>query len=140
MSAEALAARIGPVRMAVLSLHRVLLETERVAWQRLNGRVTGGSELLQLAIHDPWFAWLRPLTALLAELDALFAERPEEAEAAVPSLLRATGELLHPDENGTDFQQRYAEFIQRSPDVAVAHGVVMRELARLGRDGTTDRA
>jgi hypothetical protein len=135
MRAGTLAARLGPVRAAVLALHRTLLETERAAWQRLNGRVANRSELLQLAIHDPWFAWLRPLTALLAELDAMFAELPPEAEARVPALLVAAKALLHPDDDGTDFQQRYYEFIQRSPDVAVAHGDVMRQLALLRSAG-----
>ncbi len=42
--------------------------------------------------------------------------------------MAAARELLHPNEMGSDFQQRYFEFIQRSPDVAVAHGIMMREL------------
>ena len=34
------------VRDAVLSLHRALLETERLAWERMNGRTVGNVELL----------------------------------------------------------------------------------------------
>ncbi len=126
--------RLSPARDALLTVHRALLETERVAWQRLNGRVTGGNELLQLAIHDPWFAWLNPLTALIAAIDENIAEPGEgDQEAQAIDLLNGVHELMHPDEEGSDFQQRYFEFIQRSPDVAVAHGALMKELSRRSR-------
>ncbi|HEX3928797.1 MAG TPA: hypothetical protein VHW65_12450 [Gemmatimonadales bacterium] len=128
MSSQTIMSRIGPVRDAVLALHRVLFETERIAWQQINGQVVNSAELLQLAIHDPWFAWLRPLTTVIAAMDEAIADGDPEAEARVPELLAATRTLLHPDEDGSDFQQRYFDFIQRSPDVAVAHGDVSRKL------------
>ncbi len=127
--------RLGPARDAVLRLHRALLETERVAWQRLNGRVVNNAELLQLAISDSWFAWLRPLTTLIAAMDEAMHDASPEAEARVPELLAATRDLLHPDDDGNEFQQRYFEFVQRSPDVAVAHGEVMKALATLRARG-----
>ncbi|MGH7594046.1 MAG: hypothetical protein ACRELE_09395, partial [Gemmatimonadales bacterium] len=64
-----IAARLGPTRTAVLGLHRALLAAERIAWEAMNGRIAGNAEFLQLAIHDPWFLWLRPLKALIAALD-----------------------------------------------------------------------
>ncbi len=135
MTTSIMEMRLGPARDAVLRLHRALLETERVAWQRLNGCVVNNGELLQLAIHDPWFAWLRPLTTLIAAMDEAIYERSPDAEARVPELLSATRDLLHPDDDGTDFQQRYFEFVQRSPEVAVAHGEVMKVLATLRARG-----
>jgi hypothetical protein len=122
------ASRLGPVRDAMLDLHRVLLDTERAAWQRMNGRVVNNAEMLQLAINDPWFAWLQPMTALLVALDDAIMDRSEEAVAEVPRLLATARTMLHPDDSGTEFQQRYFEFVQRSPDVAVAHGHVMTAL------------
>jgi hypothetical protein len=120
--------RLGPTRDAVLGLHRALLAAERIAWEAMNGRIAGNTEFLQLAIHDPWFLWLRPMTALIAALDEAMMEQTPESEARLPALLITARELLHPDDSGDDFQQRYYEFVQRSPDVAVAHGVFMKEL------------
>lgn len=117
------------MREAVLALHRALLETERLAWERMNGRTVGNVELLHLAIEDPWFSWLRPLTALIAALDEAMLDDTPEAESRRPPILAEASALLHPDENGTDFQQRYHEFVQRAPDVAVAHGRLIRTLA-----------
>ncbi len=128
MSTPDIVGRLGPTRDAVLSLHRALLAAERIAWESMNGRITGNAEFLQLAIHDPWFVWLRPMTALIAALDEAMLDHSPEAEARLPALLTTARELLHPDETGNDFQQRYFEFVQRSPDVAVAHGVFMKEL------------
>jgi hypothetical protein len=116
------------VRDAVLSLHRALLETERLAWERMNGRTVGNVELLHLAIEDPWFTWLRPLTALIAAMDEALVDDTPEAEGRTAGILAEAASLLHPDENGSDFQQRYHEFVQRAPDVAVAHGRLARAL------------
>lgn len=115
-------------REAVLALHRALLETERLAWERMNGRTVGNVELLHLAIEDPWFTWLRPLTALIAAMDEALIDDTPEGELRVAPILAEAGALLHPDENGSDFQQRYHEFVQRAPDVAVAHGRLIRTL------------
>ncbi|HEY3935251.1 MAG TPA: hypothetical protein VGL65_11620 [Gemmatimonadales bacterium] len=123
------AARLGATRDAVLVVHRALLGTERIAWEALNGRVADNPEFLQLVIHDPWFVWLRPLTALIAAMDEALADPGPEADSRVAVLLATARELLRPDDQGDDFQQRYFEFVQRSPDVAVAHGMAMKVLA-----------
>ena len=125
-----IADRLGPTRDAVLGLHRALLAAERIAWEAMHGRIAGNAEFLQLAIHDPWFLWLRPMTALIAALDEAMIDQTPESAARLPVLLAAVRELLHPDDSGNDFQQRYHELVQRSPDVAVAHGVFMKELTR----------
>jgi len=72
---------LAVVRDAVLAVHRALLETERLAWERMNGRVAGNLEVLRLAIEDPWFAWLRPLTALIAAMDEALQDQTPEGEA-----------------------------------------------------------
>jgi hypothetical protein len=125
-----IADRLGPTRDAVLGLHRALLAAERIAWEAMHGRIAGNAEFLQLAIHDPWFLWLRPMTALIAALDEAMIDQTPESSARLPVLLAAVRELLHPDDSGNDFQQRYHELVQRSPDVAVAHGIFMTELTR----------
>lgn len=125
--------RLDALRHAVLGLHRELLAAERIAYEAMNGRVPGNAEFLTLAINDPWFLWLRPLTALIAELDEALTDDSPESGARIATLIAAARELLHPDDVGGDFQQRYFEFVQRSPNVAVAHGVMMRELVNATR-------
>ena len=110
----------SPTRTALLALHRALLEGERRGYEKAHGRV-GGGDFLQALIEDPAFAWLAPLTQLIARLD--------EVEDAA-SVLAAIRELLSLRPEGSEFQRRYAERIDTDPDLAVAHGIVMAELRR----------
>jgi len=119
-------------RTALLALHRALVEGERRGYEKARGRVSGG-DFLQALIHDPAFAWLTPLTRLIARLDELEDTEADgaqpEAAAVVLAAIRALLSL-HPE--GSDFQRRYAERIDQDPDLAVAHGIVMAELRRHG--------
>jgi hypothetical protein len=117
------AAMLAGLRAEILAVHRSLLEAERVAYERLFGRIPGSSELLTLAIHDPWFGWLHPLTALIAAMDELAADdEPGDLGKRVKQFRKMAAELLRPDEGGTEFEKRYFEMVQKSPDVALAHG------------------
>ena len=102
----------------LLELHKALVDVEREGYERARGRMTDG-EFLKALIDDPAFAWLAPLTALIAKLES--GDVPREYRAEVKRLLR-------PDELGLAFQRRYHELLQRSPDALVAHGAVMRVL------------
>lgn len=128
MTSSDLQMRLAPAREAILNLHRNLLDAERIAYERLHGRIPGSADVLQLAIHDPWFAWLRPMTALLVAMDEAMLEDTPEADAQVPALLAEARLLVLADEDGNDFQQRLFEFIQRSPDVAIAEVAAARLL------------
>ena len=122
---------LASVRPEILAVHRALLESERHAYERLFGRVSGSGELLSLAIHDPWFGWLHPLTALIAAMDELASDADrEDLEPGTAQFLDAVRELMRPVEEGTEFQKRYFELVQKSPDVALAHGRLSRALDR----------
>lgn len=132
-SAESLQ-QLRDVRRALLYLHKTLLDAERVRYERLNGRVEGGP-LLQLVIHDPWFSWLRPLSALMVQIDeTLDADEPVSAHAVVDLLLQVRL-LLRPAESGDVFQENYYSALQDTPDVVIAHRGVTRLLP--ARDDTT---
>ena len=59
---------------ALLRLHKALLDDERVSYERVHGRIASNGEFLQLVLGDAWFAWLRPLSQLMAKLDGLGEE------------------------------------------------------------------
>src|SRR4051812_28001567 len=86
---------IQNVRQPLLDLHRVLLETERKDYERLQGRQSSGA-FLQALITDPSLQWIKPLTELVASLDQLLGDK--------------------------DFQQHYQDALQRHPELLVAHG------------------
>lgn len=131
-SARALAdilPKLDSARNDLLTLHRVLLQAERVRYEKVFGRIQGNGEFLQLAMNDPWFIWLRPMMRLVSEIDSRLLDRgqpPMTAEDAAQMLSEAR-RLLRPDSAGSGFQQEFQQLLQDSPEVAVIHRQLVRE-------------
>jgi hypothetical protein len=120
------------IRRALLRLHKTLLDWERLAYERLNGRTTP-SELLKAITTDPQFAWLRPLSEMIIRIDVILdADREgQEVEPVDATDLAAQMRLLLiPDENGTPYQRRYHAALQDHPDAVLAHREVTTLLDR----------
>src|SRR5688500_11630331 len=66
--------RLDDVRLGLLSVHKALLDHERVRYERSTGRrVATSGEFLQLALSAPFFAWIQPLAQAIVQLDELLA-------------------------------------------------------------------
>lgn len=109
------------LRLALLGLHKALIEEERVIVERRRGRVTA-TEMWKLLVEDPGLAWLRSLSEVIVRLDEGV---PADEEAGVRGLVR---ELLVADPEGGEFQRRYGEMLQASAHVVIAHRAVFRAL------------
>jgi len=109
---------------ALLSLHKALLDDERVSYERVHGRVPSNGAFLHLVLNDAWFAWLRPLSQLIAKLDQLSEEDEPSTRGEICSLLVSVRTLLTPTEEGEGFGRQYHDALQRSPDVVLAHAAV----------------
>jgi hypothetical protein len=126
LSAES-RARLRGVSRALLRLHKSLLDDERVQFERVRGRIESSGEFLQLVLHDEWFAYLRPLSALVVQIDELLdAEAATKEEAG--ALIAQARAMLKPSETGNEFERRYYAAIQRDPDVVFAQRDVLRIL------------
>src|ERR1051325_10912563 len=113
--------RLGAVRRALLKLHKALLDDERIEFERVRGRIASSGEFLQLVLNDEWFAYLRPFSALVVQIDELLdAEEATQAEA--DALMAQARALLRPDAGGASGSgERYRAALQRAPDVVLAH-------------------
>lgn len=116
------------VRHALLRLHKALVDSERVTYERVQGRVATPGELLQLVIHDSWFVWLRPVSELIVRLDGLLEGDEPTIVAEGPGVTSEIRQLLTPAEGGPGFATHYFEALQRDPAVVLAHAEVMRSL------------
>ena len=119
---ESLRRKLDAARLALLDVHKALLENERVIYEKFRGRVANSAAFLQLVINDSEFAWLRPISEMIVHIDELLVSEEPSAPADAQALLTQARDLFRPDENGEPFQQRYHRAIQDSPDVAAAHG------------------
>jgi hypothetical protein len=114
------------LRLALLSVHKTLLDMERREYERANGKVTVG-ELFRLVIDHQQFGWLHNISEFVVRLDETLAGEnpvtPEDVRTAI-SLAR---KMFAPSESGDAFQKKYFDAIQLDPAVVIDHA----ELARL---------
>ena len=121
-------AELRTLRHALLRLHKALVDSERVTYERVQGRVATKGELLQLVIHDSWFVWLRPVSELIVRLDGLLESDEPTIVAEGAGVTTEIRQLLTPAEGGPGFATHYFEALQRDPAVVLAHADVMRSL------------
>ena len=110
--------RLTGLREALLTLHKALLDSERTAYEIVHGPIQGPAAFLQLLINDARFAWLRPITTLVVQIDeALAAKRPPASDRDFELLIQDTRALLSPSREGGVFWDRYSASVERDPAV-----------------------
>jgi len=120
--------RLKDVRTALLRVHKTLLEYEREGYEREHGKIVNSYEYLNLVMHNPWFAWLRHLSELIVQIDEVIDAREESSESVANAMIEQARMLLTPNEAGPEFQQKYFESVQGSPEVVLAHAEFARIL------------
>ncbi len=120
------------LNVRLLALHSALLDFARREWESTYGP-TNPAQLLRLLIDDPHFAWLRPLSGAIAQIEealdprrATAVHRRGAADAnelfeAVHSLIRSSGDAV--------FHAKYVDVLQRSPEAVMAHADVVKILS-----------
>jgi hypothetical protein len=115
--------QVEALRHRLLALHKAIVDAERIVYERVHGRMSAG-EFLGVLVQAEEFAWLRPMTAWIIQLDELLEARDGTDSEDASALRRELLTLLRPDPSGDDFQRRYAMLLQSSPDVALAHAAL----------------
>ncbi len=122
--------RLTEARNGLLRLHRVLLDWERIRYERANGRIADNMKLLHLTINDPAFAWLRELSALIVQIDERMEDKKVPLTSAAAKAFRTElRNLLSPSQTGGEFQRNYYWALQETPDIVVAHSAALKLLA-----------
>ena len=122
--------RLEEIRQGLLTLHKAVVESERVTYETTVGPIQSPNHFLQLLTNDPWFAWLQPLSQLIVSMDEALDPRENLTQPILDALLKQTRILLTPSENGDGFPRHYYDALQRDPDVVIAHGEVMKLLGK----------
>jgi len=120
--------RLQQLRNALLDLHKALIDTERVNYEKTVGAIQSPNHFLQLLIRDPWFAWLHPLSLLIVALDEALDEKEALTPASFNVLVNQTRLLLVAPEDGEGFSKQYFAALQRDPGVVLAHADVAKLL------------
>jgi hypothetical protein len=118
--------RLISLRLALLNVHKTLLDMERREYERDHGYVNTG-ELFRLVVDHAQFAWLHNISEFVVRIDeTLTAKEPVTPEYTSVAFSLAR-KMFVPTESGDAFQKKYFVAIQRDPAVVIEHA----ELARL---------
>jgi hypothetical protein len=128
--ASALAfARLRALRMALLALHKTLIDSERVRYERVNGRIENAHAALRLVMESPWFRWLHPLAELIVQMDERLSDNTPMQPIDVEAFADRLRGLLQRDAGDEAFRREYHRSLQDVPDVVMEHAKVARLLA-----------
>jgi hypothetical protein len=121
-----LQARLQVLHTTLLALHKTLVDSERIEYEKTIGRIHSPNHFLQLLTSDPWFTWLSPLSQLIVSIDEAQDSKEPLTQAAVDALAKQAHLLLVASESGEGFSRHYFDALQRDPDVVLAHGNLAR--------------
>ena len=107
----------------LIPVHRRLIESAKSDYAFAYGANARPSELVELLQNDPFFAWLKPLTAVIVDIDEM--ARTDFEVADVTAIVDRIEKLLGETE--------YIEMLQRDIDVATGHAALRRVMQRLKR-------
>jgi hypothetical protein len=118
--------KLVALRLALLQLHKTLLDMERREYERVHGNVNTG-ERFRLVIDHEQFAWLHNISEFVVRLDETLAGEVPVTPEDTRSAIMLARKMFAPSESGDAFQKRYFDAIQQDPAVVMEHA----ELARL---------
>jgi hypothetical protein len=107
-------------RNILMSLHKSLLDFERIGFEQLHGKMNAG-QFLNVLLENESFAWLRKFSMLIVEIDEMFDLKDGISDEMVESNITKIRELLSmnvPDEN---FRGRYRFALDNDKFAATEH-------------------
>lgn len=121
-------ATLNSIASKLRGVHKLLLDYEKRIYEKTYGRVEGPYQLLNLAMEDPQFAWLRAMSGEMVHLDEVRLNRDGVEEYQLRLVSTRLRALLVQDRTPTDFQKRYEEAKAEDPAILLAHRDLMTSL------------
>jgi hypothetical protein len=128
---------------ALTGLHRSLIQHARRDYERDHGAIAGPAQFLRLLTNDAFFAWLRPLSELIVNIDEA-GEFDESARDKVSAAVRSSVEQLVAAPGGDplseEFTRHYWPLVSEHPEITMAHAGVKQAISAWPRSGNGDEA
>jgi len=125
---EAIGRPLVELHGALVKLHKALLDSEKLVYEKDVGPIQSPNHFFQLLTNDPYFAWLRPISQLIVAIDETLDDKDELTNDSVDTLMRQSVFLLVPAQGTGDFPERYVAALQRDPRVILAHAQVAKRI------------
>lgn len=124
------------LRRRVLRLHKALIGAERRRYEEIHGRIENEYQLLGLVSNDPEFAWLRPLTHYILDLEERLDAKEEAIELAdVERFGLSLRALMTNSDSSPQFNFRYIAHLQNEPELVLLHGEIITTLPKPPPEG-----
>ena len=120
-------AALREVSKLLLPLHRALIDGAKEDYAFAVEPVKP-AQLLQLLTDAPFFAWLKPVTSLIVDIDEM--ARTDFEAADVAAISDRVDILFGPKAEGT-FSEQYVPMLQRNVGIAIGHAALRKAATRL---------
>jgi len=120
------------------ALHKALLQAARADYEAEHGPLAGATQLLHLVVHDPAFAWLRPLSELMADLDGILDLAPPVSDEEAGAVRAEVEHILSPAAG--ELAARAVALVARDPEIAIPYARVRQLLLALPAPPPVDAA
>ena len=112
-------AKLKNLSKALLRLHKTLPDAAKLEYEAKNGAIASVSEYFQLVLDDPFFAWLRKISALVALVDEAVSIRRQTIESEALALLAEARVLLNFEDDDAEFNDKFQTALQKNPDAVL---------------------
>lgn len=120
--------KLKQLSQAFLRLHKTLLESAKADYEAKNGAITNSNQYLQLVLDDPYFAWLRKISAMIALIDEATSRMRPATETDAQSLLDEAKKLLNFEDADEDFNDKFQAALQNNSDAVLGHNDALKYL------------
>jgi hypothetical protein len=117
------------LQSSLLQMHRYMLASLKSDREARTRQPISPTDWFHLILSEPEYSWMRPITGLMSDIDALM-DNYEVAEEDLRIIRQELeGLFLIPSENPADFSSKYQDMVRQDPDVMLYHGL-LRQLIR----------
>jgi hypothetical protein len=117
---------LATLRNQLLSLHKLLMNTERAGYEKEGNVIESPMHFLQLLTEHERFVWLRQLSQLVVKMDEAMEEKPPITKERADALVGEARHLLTGSEEPGSFAARYAKVKEGEAAVAAAHAQISK--------------
>jgi hypothetical protein len=120
-------ATLREISRLLIPLHRALIEAAKGDYEFAYEPVEQPTHLLRLLNEHPFFAWLRPVTSLIVDIDEMSRQ---DFTADDFNTVASRIETLFGSTADPGFSSHYLPLLQQSIDLAMAHAALKKFVDR----------
>jgi hypothetical protein len=113
---------------SLIPLHQALINAAKEEYFAITSMTATPTQLVGLLMSDPFFAWLKPVTSLIVDIDEM--ARVDFQSSDVEQIIERVEKLFGANADSA-FAEKYVPLLQRDVDVAVAHAALRQALRNL---------